>query len=85
MTFPVVTHSFLTNGKDDVMDSEWKEFVADELSKGNEFFIYTSPTVDSLSSCCRLKNSLVDEFSYSLGAGGVQTGSKNVITINMNR
>lgn len=85
LTFPVVTHSFLTNGKDDVMDSEWKEFVADELSKGNEFFIYTSPTVDSLSSCCRLKNSLVDEFSYSLGAGGVQTGSKNVITININR
>jgi len=37
---------------------------------------------------CRLKNSLVEddnEFSYSLGAGGVSTGSLNVITLNMNR
>ena len=37
---------------------------------------------------CRLKNDVSDqinEFSYSLGAGGVMTGSQNVITININR
>ena len=86
LTFPVVTHSFLTDGKDDYIDLEWKDFVADEMSKGGEFFIYTSPTVDSLSSCCRLRNAISEnEFSYSLGAGGVMTGSKNVITINVNR
>lgn len=35
---------------------------------------------------CRLRNELQDNaFSYTLGAGGVSTGSKCVITINFNR
>lgn len=35
---------------------------------------------------CRLKNEMQDNtFSYTLGAGGVSTGSKGVITININR
>lgn len=37
-------------------------------------------------SCCRLRNELQDNtFSYTLGAGGVSTGSKCVISININR
>ena len=41
---------------------------------------------DSLSSCCRLRNEIQDNgFSYTLGAGGVSTGSKSVLTINLNR
>ena len=59
---------------------------AKELSEGNSFFIYLSESADSLASCCRLRNEFTDNtFSYSLGAGGVSTGSSNVITINMNR
>jgi ribonucleoside-triphosphate reductase len=39
-----------------------------------------------LSSCCRLRNEIQDNgFSYTLGAGGVSTGSKSVLTINLNR
>jgi len=35
---------------------------------------------------CRLQSKVADNtFSYSLGAGGVSTGSINVITLNMNR
>lgn len=35
---------------------------------------------------CRLRNELQDNaFSYTLGAGGVSTGSKGVITLNFNR
>lgn len=35
---------------------------------------------------CRLRNQMdTNEFSYSLGAGGVSTGSINVITLNVNR
>jgi ribonucleoside-triphosphate reductase len=35
---------------------------------------------------CRLRNELADNtFSYTLGAGGVVTGSSQVITINLNR
>ena len=87
LTFPVVTVAMLNDGKE-MVDKRYKGIVATELSEGNSFFIYTSTTVDSLSSCCRLRNSIVDqlnEFSYSLGAGGVMSGSVNVITLNMNR
>ena len=35
---------------------------------------------------CRLKNEVQNNtFSYTLGAGGVSTGSKGVMTININR
>lgn len=35
---------------------------------------------------CRLRNEIQDNgFSYTLGAGGVSTGSKSVLTINLNR
>ena len=87
LTFPVVTVSMLNDGQK-ILDEEYNDFISEELSQGNSFFIYTSKSVDSLSSCCRLRNSIEDQindFSYSLGAGGIMTGSMNVITLNMNR
>ncbi|CEN40274.1 Putative ribonucleoside-triphosphate reductase (fragment) [Capnocytophaga canimorsus] len=85
LTFPVVTAAMLTKDKR-VHDENFANFCAEELSEGNAFFIYQSDNADSLASCCRLRNEISDNtFSYSLGAGGVSTGSINVITINMNR
>lgn len=85
LTFPVVTAAMLTK-EQKVYDNNFAEFCAEELSEGNSFFIYQSDSADSLASCCRLRNEISDNtFSYSLGAGGVSTGSINVITINMNR
>lgn len=87
LTFPVVTVSLLSDGEQ-LLDKEYENFVSKELSEGNSFFVYTSKSVDSLSSCCRLRNNVEDQisdFSYSLGAGGVMTGSMNVMTLNMNR
>ena len=85
LTFPVVTAAMLTEqGK--CKDGEFADTLAHELSVGNSFFVYQSDNPDSLASCCRLRNQIEDRtFSYSLGAGGVATGSINVITINMNR
>jgi ribonucleoside-triphosphate reductase (formate) len=85
LTFPVVTAAMLVkDGKP--IDTEFTEMCAQELSEGNSFFIYQSENADSLASCCRLRNEISDNtFSYSLGAGGVATGSINVITLNMNR
>ncbi len=85
LTFPVVTAAMLT--KEGVpVDTSFTELCAQELSEGNSFFIYQSENADSLASCCRLRNEISDNtFSYSLGAGGVATGSINVITLNMNR
>lgn len=85
LTFPVVTAAMLTaEGK--CKDGEFADKMAKELADGNAFFIYQSDNPDSLASCCRLRNEIADRsFSYSLGAGGVATGSINVITLNMNR
>ena len=85
LTFPVVTAAMLTeNGK--CKDTVFADQMAKELSEGNSFFVYQSDNPDSLASCCQLRNQIEDRtFSYSLGAGGVATGSINVITINMNR
>lgn len=85
LTFPVLTASLLTN-EEGFVDKDFNEFCAEQMSKGHSFFIYMSSSVDSLASCCRLRNELADNtFSYTLGAGGVVTGSAQVITINMNR
>ncbi len=85
LTFPVVTAAMLVkDGKP--VDIEFTDMCAQELSEGNSFFIYQSENADSLASCCRLRSEISDNtFSYSLGAGGVATGSINVITLNMNR
>ncbi len=85
LTFPVETMALLTeNG--DVKDKEWGDFTAEMYSEGHSFFTYMSDNADSLSSCCRLRNEIQDNgFSYTLGAGGVSTGSKSVLTINLNR
>lgn len=85
LTFPVETLSLLNDGNDFV-DKEWADFAAEMYAEGHSFFTYTSDSVDSLASCCRLRNGIQDNtFSYTLGAGGVSTGSKCVMTINMNR
>lgn len=85
LTFPVETMALLTeNG--DVRDKEWGDFTAQMYAAGHSFFTYMSDNADSLSSCCRLRNEIQDNgFSYTLGAGGVSTGSKSVLTINLNR
>lgn len=85
LTFPVESFSLLNDGKEYV-DTDAADWVAEMYAKGHSFFTYTSNSVDSLSSCCRLSNSITENtFSYSLGAGGIATGSKCVMTININR
>nr|DAK94781.1 MAG TPA: anaerobic ribonucleoside triphosphate reductase [Caudoviricetes sp.] len=85
LTFPVETVNLLNNGTEYV-DKEWYDFTAEMWSEGHSFFCYTSDSVDALASCCRLKNEVTENtFSYTLGAGGISTGSKGVITINLNR
>ena len=85
LTFPVETMALLAeNG--DIKDKEYGDFTAEMYAKGHSFFTYVSDNADSLSSCCRLRNAITDNsFSYTLGAGGISTGSKSVLTINLNR
>ena len=87
LTFPVETVNLVYDKESkQYIDKEWADFTAEMWSKGHSFFCYNSDSADSLSSCCRLKNGITDNvFSYTLGAGGISTGSKAVITININR
>lgn len=85
LTFPVETANMHTVNKQ-YADSEMADFFAQMWAEGASFFMYQSDSVDSLSSCCRLRNGIEDNtFSYTLGAGGIMTGSKGVITMNLNR
>ena len=93
LTFPVETMALLTDGNDDFADKEYADFTAQMWSEGHSFFCYLSDSPDSLSSCCRLRNSLKDNDSehnhtthqYSMGTASVSTGSKSVMTINLPR
>lgn len=85
LTFPVETMALLAEDGD-IKDKEYADFTAQMYAEGHSFFTYVSDNADSLSSCCRLRNEITDNgFSYTLGAGGVSTGSKSVLTINLNR
>lgn len=85
LTFPVESVTLLyKDGK--FVDEDMFQFVCDEYARGHSFFTYISDTVDSLSSCCRLKNKIqTKEFNFTNGNMGVMTGSKSVITLNLNR
>lgn len=87
LTFPVETANLVYDKETKLYkDEEWADFVAEMWSQGHSFFCYDSDSADSLSSCCRLKNGITDNvFSFTLGAGGISTGSKAVITTNINR
>ena len=51
LTFPVVTAACLNDGSD-MVDEDFKDFIAEELSESNSFFIFTDSSVNALSSCC---------------------------------
>lgn len=93
LTFPVETMAMLTDGHD-IVDKEYADFTAEMWAEGHSFFCYLSDSPDSLSSCCRLRNSLKDAedeehnhttHQFSMGTASVATGSKSVMTINLNR
>lgn len=85
LTFPVETMALLTDSQD-VIDKDYKEFTAQMYAEGHSFFTYLSDNPDSLASCCRLRNEITENvFSFTNGLTGVQTGSCNVITINLSR
>ena len=85
LTFPVITVCCLTDDKD-VLDKEYKDFITTQWAEGDSFFVYLSKNADSISSCCRLRNEITENtFSSTTGLTGVQTGSCNVMTLNLNR
>ena len=87
LTFPVETANMLVDKETgQYKDEEMADFFSEMWAEGASFFMYQSDSADALSSCCRLKSGIESNvFSYTLGAGGIKTGSKAVITLNLNR
>ena len=85
LTFPVVSACLIyQDGK--FLDEDLYHFVCKEYSEGNSFFTYISDSADSLSSCCRLSSKLEKpQFNFTNGQLSEMTGSKNVITLDLNR
>lgn len=85
LTFPVSTIALLYD-KNGYKDKEYEELCAEEWAKGGSFFCYNNDNPTSLSSCCRVLNTITDNtFSSTTGMTGVMTGSCSVITLNINR
>ena len=85
LTFPVVS-ACLIYQDDKFLDNDLYEFICKEYEEGNSFFTYISDSADSLSSCCRLSSKIEKpQFSFTNGQLSEMTGSKNVITLNLNR
>lgn len=89
LTFPVESYAIVLDPETrEPLDKDTFDFITEMYAEGHSMFLYNSTTVDSLSSCCRLKNVVEEkdrEFSFTNGNMGVMTGSKSVITINLNR
>ena len=85
IAMPVETMALLSDGND-IIDKEYKNFTAEMYAKGHSFFTYISDNPNGLASCCRLRNEIEENtFSFTNGLTGIQTGSVNVITLNINR
>lgn len=90
-TFPVMTACQLKDPETgQILDKDWLDWLSTISVENKLMNIYTSSTVDSLSSCCRLRNNLSNanigkdkEYSNSFGVGGLNIGSHRVVTINL--
>ena len=85
LTFPVVSVALIYKDHKFV-DQELFEYTCQEYAEGNSFFTYINDSPESLSSCCRLSSKIAKpQFNFTNGQIGEMTGSKNVITLNLNR
>ena len=88
-TFPVMTGCQLKDKETgEIMDKDWLEWISGISVKNKLINFYTSDSVDSLSSCCRLRNNInplkkQTEYTNSFGVGGLSIGSHRVVALNL--
>lgn len=87
MTFPVLTYSLLrVNGK--FVDEDFARWACAHNQLWGDSNFYVSDSVDSLSSCCRMRNAVSGSDSVyfnSIGGSGLNVGSVKVNTVNLAR
>lgn len=88
-TFPVLTACLLYDPKtENFTDLEFAEWIADVNAKTGIFNIFTDDNINALSSCCRLRSSLIEhnikeDYTNSFGVGGLSIGSHRVVALNL--
>lgn len=85
MTFPVLSYSLLYKDGDFV-DEDFARWCSDHNMLWADSNFYVSDTVDSLSSCCRLRNDIKGlGYFNSIGGSALEVGSVKVSTVNLAR
>lgn len=88
-TFPVLTGCLLYNKETDSFnDTEFFDWISDINAESGIFNIFSDTNINALSSCCRLRNSLVsntigEDYTNSFGVGGLSIGSHRVVALNL--
>jgi ribonucleoside-triphosphate reductase len=83
-TFPVTTACFSIDDENNIQDEEFLNFISEANMKFGFINIYAGKT-STLSSCCRLRSDINDEFMSSTFGGSSKIGSCSIVTLNLPR
>lgn len=84
ITFPITTACFSIDEENNIKDQDFKKFIARKNIQFGFINIYCGKT-STLSSCCRLRSDIENEYFNSFGSGSSKIGSLGVCTINLPR
>ncbi len=84
ITFPVTTACFSIDENKNIKDKEFLNLISEKNSEYGFINLYFGET-STLSSCCRLRSSIKNEYFNQFGAGGTKIGSLGVVTMNIPR
>ena len=84
ITFPVTTACFSVDENKNIKDKKFLNFIAKNNLEFGFINLYFGET-STLSSCCRLRSSIKNEYFNQFGAGGTKIGSLGVVTMNIPR
>lgn len=84
VTFPVTTACFSIDEQHNIIDEDFAKMIAEKNQQFGFINIYCGET-STLSSCCRLRSNIKNEYFNSFGAGSSKIGSLGVVTMNLPR
>jgi len=84
ITFPITTACFSVDDNKNIKDKEFLNLIANKNLEYCFINLYFGET-STLSSCCRLRSSIENEYFNQFGAGGTKIGSLGVVTMNIPR
>ena len=82
VTFPVVTACFSIDDDKEILDENFAKLIARQNEAFGFINIYLGKS-STLSSCCRLRSDMDNEYFNSFGSGSSKIGSIGVVTINL--